>query len=447
VVRPGVESGSFPFATSGPTSVLDSRIFISYRHADSAAYAGRLYDRLKDRYGHEQIFRDLEMDVGIDFVERLDDTVGSCVAMVVVIGPGWLDARDDAGNRRLDDPDDYVRVEVSGALRRSIRVIPVLVGDAKMPGRNDLPDALRALARRNALQLSDSRWDYDVGRLMDAVNKVLQEREEQLAAQAPPRDEPSNRVVTQPTRETPRPPRAPETPTRASVGVSRARAAEATVRSSPLSPALIAVVAAALAAVPAHDLFAGLPLPHEQPPQWNAVIPLATSGAGRWALIAAAVAVCVAVATRQRTPARALLTGLAVGAFVGALSGALDQVVTNLFARDVHKGHWHDAGILVSVTLLGGILGASGVTGPRGLTAAAGGLVGGALAALLAIKKVPGGLWLDAALIVAGIWTAELLRLRTERGKNPPAVAFGRGRSQFEVTGSEDEGFDRDRST
>jgi hypothetical protein len=153
--------------------VLDSRIFISYRHADSAAYAGRLYDRLKDRFGDERIFRDLEMDFGIDFVERIEDTVGSCVVMVVVIGPGWLDARDDAGNRRLDDVDDYVRVEVSAALGRSIRVIPVLVGDAKMPAKNDLPDALRPLARRNALQISDSRWDYDVGRLMQALDRVL----------------------------------------------------------------------------------------------------------------------------------------------------------------------------------------------------------------------------------------------------------------------------------
>jgi DNA-binding beta-propeller fold protein YncE len=189
------------------TSVLDSRIFISYRHADSSAYAGRLYDRLKDRFGDERIFRDLEMDFGIDFVERIEDTVGSCVVMVVVIGPSWLDARDDAGNRRLDDVDDYVRVEVSTALSRSIRVIPVLVGDAKMPGKNDLPDALRPLARRNALQISDSRWDYDVGRLMQALDRVLKAHEEQVAAQQAPAPTPEE--TPPPAPETPRPLAAP----------------------------------------------------------------------------------------------------------------------------------------------------------------------------------------------------------------------------------------------
>ena len=196
---------------STSTSVLDSRIFISYRHADSAAYAGRLYDRLQARYGDEQVFRDLEMDYGIDFVERIEDTVSSCVVMVVVIGPGWLNARDDAGHRRLDDADDYVRIEISSALRRSLRVIPVLVGEAKMPAKNDLPDALRALARRNALPISDSRWDYDVSRLIETVNRALQEAK--VAAPPRPPDELPTSVVTQPTpAPTPEPPATREPP-------------------------------------------------------------------------------------------------------------------------------------------------------------------------------------------------------------------------------------------
>jgi DNA-binding beta-propeller fold protein YncE len=235
--------------------VLDSRIFISYRHADSAAYAGRLYDRLKDRFGDERIFRDLEMDFGIDFVERIEDTVGSCVVMVVVIGPGWLDARDDAGNRRLDDVDDYVRVEVSAALGRSIRVIPVLVGDAKMPAKNDLPDALRPLARRNALQISDSRWDYDVGRLMQALDRVFKEHEEQVAAQeapAPTPEEtppPAAQEAPAPTPEE-TPPAAPGTPPPLAAPVpERERIPPpSTERDSRRRPALAAAAAATVVA-------------------------------------------------------------------------------------------------------------------------------------------------------------------------------------------------------
>jgi TIR domain-containing protein len=375
-----------PLAKSAPTSVLDSRIFISYRHADSSAYAGRLYDRLKDRYGDEQIFRDLEMEAGIDFVERIDDTVGSCAVMVVVIGPGWLDARDGAGDRRLDDPDDYVRVEVSGALRRSIRVIPVLVGDAKMPGRNDLPDALRALARRNALALSDSRWEYDVGRLMRAVDTVLQERRQQLAAPARPEDEPS----------TPDPPPPP-------------RSSETALRASPLRPALTAIVAAALAAVPAYFLVAH-PVSEQlsRSSEWERVVQRGCYRGLYFGLIAAAVAGCVSVATRHRLRGRVLLTALVVGAVVGALTGALDQGLRELDKEDL----W----IFVSLGLLGGLLGASGVTGARGLAAAAGGLCGGALTALLATKEIVTDRFavqlMAAVFIVGGIWTAELLRRR-----------------------------------
>ena len=156
----------------------DARIFISYRRADSAAYAQGLYDRFKERYGREQVFRDLDMEYGIDFVERVDETIRSCAAMLVIIGPGWLGARDEAGNRRLDDPDDYVRIEVSNALNRAARVIPVLVGDARMPRKAELPDALGGLARRNAVQISDSRWDYDVSRLTETLDSILEERDD-----------------------------------------------------------------------------------------------------------------------------------------------------------------------------------------------------------------------------------------------------------------------------
>jgi hypothetical protein len=231
-----------------PSRADNSRIFISYRHTDSAAYAGRLYDRLKASYGDEQIFRDLDMDYGIDFVERIEVTISACAVMVVVIGPGWLNARDEAGNRRLDDPDDYVRVEVGSALERSIRVIPVLVGDAKMPVKTDLPDALSALTRRNALKISDDRWDYDVSRLMQTVDTVLQDREAKIAEQPAPTDEPSTSVVVQPppspTPETPEPERKSIPPPATEKGTHRQRA----VIAAAAAAVVVAVVVIAVAA-------------------------------------------------------------------------------------------------------------------------------------------------------------------------------------------------------
>jgi|tagenome__1003787_1003787.scaffolds.fasta_scaffold20979695_2 streptogramin lyase len=163
-------------------AVSGSRIFISYRHADSAGYAGRLHDRLQQRYGDQHVFMDLEMEYGIDFVERIGDAVGTSAVMLVMIGPGWLDARDEGNARRLDDPDDFVRIEVSSALARPTRVIPVLVGNAKMPERGDLPEPMQALARRNALELSDSRWEFDVGRLVQTVDGVINARADQAAS-------------------------------------------------------------------------------------------------------------------------------------------------------------------------------------------------------------------------------------------------------------------------
>jgi streptogramin lyase len=153
--------------------VSASRIFISYRHSDSAGYAGRLHDRLQQRYGDAQVFMDLEMEYGIDFVERIDEAVNGSAVMLVMIGPNWLHARNDADERRLDDPNDFVRIEVSSALARATRVVPVLVGTARMPNSDDLPAPMQALARRNALELSDSRWDYDFGRLVQTVDAVI----------------------------------------------------------------------------------------------------------------------------------------------------------------------------------------------------------------------------------------------------------------------------------
>jgi len=145
-------------------------IFISYRRDDTSGYAGRLQDDLGELFGDEQVFRDvLRIEPGKDYVDVIDDALGSCSAMLVVIGREWLDLREETGRRRLDNPEDVLRLEVSAALARDTLVIPVLVEKAQMPTAEELPEPLRALARRQAIELSDVNWDYDVARLAEAI--------------------------------------------------------------------------------------------------------------------------------------------------------------------------------------------------------------------------------------------------------------------------------------
>ncbi|TAN84400.1 MAG: toll/interleukin-1 receptor domain-containing protein, partial [Gallionella sp.] len=149
-------------------------IFISYRREDSAGHAGRLFDRLRERFGKDRVFMDVAgIEPGVDFVEAIDRAVASCDALIVVIGRKWLTCTDAAGNRRLDDPEDFIRLETAAALRREIRVIPVLIQDAATPAEKDLPEDLLKLARRQAIEISDGHWDSDTEALIGALAKAL----------------------------------------------------------------------------------------------------------------------------------------------------------------------------------------------------------------------------------------------------------------------------------
>jgi hypothetical protein len=148
-------------------------VFISYRRGDAAGHAGRLADGLTTYYGRDHVFMDLDsIGPGVDFVARIEQAVGACNAALVLIGDGWVSAADAEGTRRLDDPADFVRVEVAEALARDgIKVIPVLVEGAKMPAPEELPEDIRKLSRHNAIELSDARWNYDVDRLKQAIGE------------------------------------------------------------------------------------------------------------------------------------------------------------------------------------------------------------------------------------------------------------------------------------
>jgi len=150
-------------------------IFISYRRQDSQSASGRLADSLKEQLPEAAIFRDVEtIEAGVDFVDAINTALESCGVLLAVMGPRWISIQDDAGRRRLDDPNDYTRLELATALKRAdVRVIPVLVDGATMPDSEALPADLKSLARRNALELTDKRWDYDVAQLVATLRRAL----------------------------------------------------------------------------------------------------------------------------------------------------------------------------------------------------------------------------------------------------------------------------------
>lgn len=153
-------------------------VFISYRREDTIAYAGRLYDRLCSRFGKEHTFMDIDtLRPGDDFIDVLQKTVATCSVLIAVIGRNWLTIKDESGKPRLWNPEDFVNLEVSVALKRGVRVIPVLVGGAQMPEASELPAALQSLARKQAVVITDIGFDDSVSRLLEAVRLSVKEPE------------------------------------------------------------------------------------------------------------------------------------------------------------------------------------------------------------------------------------------------------------------------------
>src|SRR2546427_731021 len=164
------------------------RIFISYRRDDTAGHAGHLYSDLVAVFGIDSVFMDTEtIEPGADFTERLRHEIESGDVVIALIGKRWL-------GKRLRDPGDFVRLEIQSALDRKLRVIPVLVQGARMPSIAQLPESIAELSHRNALEISDTRWNHDVERLVAAlqgkrpdmeVPSVRETAPEEIAASAP----------------------------------------------------------------------------------------------------------------------------------------------------------------------------------------------------------------------------------------------------------------------
>lgn len=224
-----------------------TRIFISYRRDDSADAAGRIYDWLAANFRPENVFIDVDnIPPGVDFREHLAKSVQQCDILLALIGDEWL--RDKQGRQRLDDPRDFVRIEIEAALRRKIVVIPVRLHGAKMPGEAELPDALAELAFRNAIEIRHESFRQDLERLVGA----LKQHDETLAADSGATEKEPLRAapVANPGTRTPAPPRsgadqapASSTPQPASASKRRYRTVAAVVGLVAVAGGLVSLAA------------------------------------------------------------------------------------------------------------------------------------------------------------------------------------------------------------
>jgi len=164
-------------------------IFISYRRDDAEGQAARLFDDLSAHFGRDAVFVDVAgIRKGLDFRRIIEEHVASCSVLLVMIGKRWLSATDSQGRRRLDDSNDFVRLETAAALSRDIPIVPVLVQDAVMPTEQELPDALKELAFRSGTELTHARWDADVRLLIEDLKPLLETPAPESVAMQPARD-------------------------------------------------------------------------------------------------------------------------------------------------------------------------------------------------------------------------------------------------------------------
>src|SRR4029453_8329867 len=162
-------------------------IFICYRREDSADVTGRIYDRLVDHFGPEHVFMDVySIRVGYVFRSEIDRTIKVCSIVIVVIGDAWLAQVD--GKQRIDDENDYVRIEIESALRRKLPIIPILTRGASHPTKAVLPASLEDLAYRHSISIRQERFRSDMDCLISQMDKLLGRQESPPAKPAGPKE-------------------------------------------------------------------------------------------------------------------------------------------------------------------------------------------------------------------------------------------------------------------
>jgi hypothetical protein len=327
-------------------SAQAQKLFISYRREETAGHAGRLYDAMAAQFGDANVFMDVDLEPGIDFVERITQAVGSCHVLLVVMGPRWATLQGDSGRARIAEPDDFVRLEVETALRRSdVTVIPLLVAGARMPEPAELPEALRPITRRNALELSDLRWRYDIGRLGATLSARLGAPAEVPVPETVPAPEPRTRTRSV---------------------------------AEPLIEGVIVAAAVGLVA----GLLGGLIDPADSDEKAALISTTVLQRAVTWAPVGAAIAVWLTIFRGEpRAAIGRALAGLFVGALAGALGGAiygaavyLPDDVSRETAKQIQLG-----AVAAIGAVIGALLGRLWIP-PRGFAGFLAGAAGGAFA-------------------------------------------------------------------
>jgi len=174
-IRPALKSARMQlYEPNGLT--MAAKLFLCYRRDDSAHFAGRVQDRLGSEFGRDLLFMDVDtIPLGVNFSKVLREEVAKCRVLLAMIGPNWLDAVDKDGNRRLDDPNDFVRIEIAAALQRDIPVIPILLDGARVPKADELPKDLGELSMRNGLDVRHASFHNDIDRLVRNLKGQLGE--------------------------------------------------------------------------------------------------------------------------------------------------------------------------------------------------------------------------------------------------------------------------------
>jgi hypothetical protein len=379
------------------------RVFICYRRGETAAHAGRLYDAMVARLGERNVFMDVDMEPGVDFVERINQVVSACQVLIVVMGPSWATVKDETGEVRITDPNDFVRLEVETALRRlEVTPIPVLVSGALMPRPEVLPPEVQAITRRNALELSEARWHYDVERLNSRLDELLTDvtRTPKTVESAP----------------TPAPVPRPAPVQPAAPILPGARP----VLEGMLVAGATALVARLLAGkVPDGDTTAA------------EIAGVAVRRGITWGATGAALAIWLGIRAKRTDFVRLAMLGLLIGVIGGAIGGAVWGALALLPDPDpgTRLKNWLDLGTLA---LTGGFLGAliGGLWRPsRFGVGLVGGVAGGALGRLIVnlfIADEPSNFeaslaFFVGALAITGVTLAALRMLDRGEAKIKPA--------------------------
>jgi hypothetical protein len=384
---------------------MAQRIFISYRRDDSRGYAGRLQGDLSRRYSEEHVFRDVEIPPGADFGEYITGLVDKCNVVLAIIGPRWLDARDREGERRIDDPQDWVRLEIERALARDgVEVIPVLVDGARLPPREELPDSLLGLRRRNAFELSDSRWDYDLEQLGKHLDLLLRGTS---AIHSKPVGPPPTPTTTMTATPTPAPTPEPADHTTFAV----------------LAAAAVALLTAFPADLLARNTVDRAPLNRDD---LVTVRDFVLEKAIFFGIVGALAALAVGfLSRRSREPVVSFLLGLGAGILAGAVYAGAYAGLT-LSAAEGTDTASTAVGMIAAGAFLGWAFGAerSGSRLEASCAGLAGGLIAGGVVGLLhdSLTTTGGHRLLSGLCVAAIVATAGFVGLRIPRESTAPAA-------------------------